>query len=279
MKKPKLPSRAKLGRLLAFAEELTLRPGGVTSDTIRELERTGLTREEIRDAAAVTAVFNLYNRWIDGAGLPGMPGERGGETARRAREAFGESAANLERGYASPEMLKSAAALETPAVADVRLDSTSKGRRAVLDSLARGELPRAVSEKLLADRPQWQAPLVAYAQQVLEGTLPDAAEGGLTRGDRMALAELALAEAGDRPGLLAERARTVPGSDMPAEALEVFAKTMGVAGEGEAPDKLEVADLDRARAAGMSEEQLKDLVRVGATFSFIGRLFHLAEQM
>ena len=35
----------------------------------------GLTDEELYDGVTVCALFNFYNRWIDGTGVPDVPGD------------------------------------------------------------------------------------------------------------------------------------------------------------------------------------------------------------
>ena len=64
-----------LKEALAFLEVITLRPMELTAQHAREALRSGLTREALRDAAAVAALFNIITRYADALGfaIPSAP--------------------------------------------------------------------------------------------------------------------------------------------------------------------------------------------------------------
>ncbi len=70
-------------RLLSYVEKLNAAPATVSGDDIAALHECGWTDEAIYDAATVCALFNFYNRWVDGTGVPGMSAEAYGESGRR----------------------------------------------------------------------------------------------------------------------------------------------------------------------------------------------------
>ncbi len=59
--------------LFAYVEKLNHQPASVGQEDIDRLKAVGWTDEAIYDAATVCALFNFYNRWIDGTGVQGMP--------------------------------------------------------------------------------------------------------------------------------------------------------------------------------------------------------------
>jgi uncharacterized peroxidase-related enzyme len=59
--------------LFAYVEKLTHQPASVRQEDIDRLKALGWTDEAIYDAATVCALFNFYNRWIDGTGVQDMP--------------------------------------------------------------------------------------------------------------------------------------------------------------------------------------------------------------
>jgi alkylhydroperoxidase family enzyme len=49
-------------------------PATVTQEDVDAAHDAGLTDEALYDAVTVCALFNFYNRWIDGTGVPADPG-------------------------------------------------------------------------------------------------------------------------------------------------------------------------------------------------------------
>jgi uncharacterized peroxidase-related enzyme len=78
--------------LFAYVEKLNHQPASVRQEDIDRLKAVGWTDEAIYDAATVCALFNFYNRWIDGTGVQDMPA---------AMYQFGASRM-AENGYAIP---------------------------------------------------------------------------------------------------------------------------------------------------------------------------------
>lgn len=79
--------------MLAFVDMLNHRPSEVGRKDIERLKAAGWSDEAIYDAVSVCALFNFYNRWIDGTGVQGMPAELNARMAPRMAQA----------GYAPPE--------------------------------------------------------------------------------------------------------------------------------------------------------------------------------
>ena len=61
--------------LFVFIEKLNLESAQVRQEDIDRLKAVGWTDEAIYDAISVCALFNFYNRWIDGTGVQAMPAE------------------------------------------------------------------------------------------------------------------------------------------------------------------------------------------------------------
>jgi len=61
--------------LLGFIEKLNAEEHALTEGDIEALQGYGWTDEAIHDAIAVCALFNFYNRWVDGHGIPDQPEE------------------------------------------------------------------------------------------------------------------------------------------------------------------------------------------------------------
>ncbi len=59
--------------LLAYLEKLTLAPSTTARDDVQHLKELGWSDEAIYDAVTVAAMFNFYNRWIEGTGVQDMP--------------------------------------------------------------------------------------------------------------------------------------------------------------------------------------------------------------
>jgi uncharacterized peroxidase-related enzyme len=76
--------------LLAYLEKLTLAPSTTNAQDVRQLRGAGWSDEAIYDAVTVCAMFNFYNRWVEGSGVHDMP-----------REGYDASGERLARqGYA-----------------------------------------------------------------------------------------------------------------------------------------------------------------------------------
>lgn len=75
--------------LLAYLEKLTLSPASTSAPDVESLRDAGWSDEAIYDAVTVCAMFNFYNRWVEGSGVQDMP--------RAAYDASGERLAT--QGY------------------------------------------------------------------------------------------------------------------------------------------------------------------------------------
>ena len=60
----------------AFIDRLNHAPGRVAQGDVDALKAAGWSEEAIYDAVSVCALFNFYNRWIDGTGVSDL-GEQG----------------------------------------------------------------------------------------------------------------------------------------------------------------------------------------------------------
>ncbi|MGE6763352.1 carboxymuconolactone decarboxylase family protein [Corallococcus interemptor] len=58
--------------LFAFVDQLNDAPGDVRREDVERLKAAGWTDEAVYDAVSVCALFNFYNRWIDGTGVQGL---------------------------------------------------------------------------------------------------------------------------------------------------------------------------------------------------------------
>ncbi len=56
--------------VLAFAEQLTVKPNTMTQDNVRDLRAAGFTDADIHDITQITAYFNYINRIADALGVP-----------------------------------------------------------------------------------------------------------------------------------------------------------------------------------------------------------------
>lgn len=59
--------------LLRFVRKLNAAPGTIERDDVATLHEIGWDDEAVYDAIGVCALFNFYNRWIDGNGVHGTP--------------------------------------------------------------------------------------------------------------------------------------------------------------------------------------------------------------
>jgi uncharacterized peroxidase-related enzyme len=63
------PISEKERALFAYLEKLNAMPGELRREDAEAVRAAGCTDEEIYDAVTVCALFNFYNRWIDGTGV------------------------------------------------------------------------------------------------------------------------------------------------------------------------------------------------------------------
>jgi uncharacterized peroxidase-related enzyme len=61
--------------LFAFVQKLNAEPASVRRADVDALRAAGWSDEAIFDAVTVCALFNFYNRWIDGTGVQDLPAE------------------------------------------------------------------------------------------------------------------------------------------------------------------------------------------------------------
>ena len=73
------PVSAGMRALLAYAEDLTLRPGEIAEGDVEALREAGWSEEAIVHACEVVAYFNFVNRTADGLGVSLESGWRGPE--------------------------------------------------------------------------------------------------------------------------------------------------------------------------------------------------------
>ncbi len=69
--------------LFAYLEKLTLTPSATTAEDVDGLRTAGWSDEAIYDAVSVCAMFNFYNRWIEGSGVQDMTAEGYARSAER----------------------------------------------------------------------------------------------------------------------------------------------------------------------------------------------------
>lgn len=69
--------------LFAFVEKLNDASGDVCREDVERLKAEGWSDEAVYDAVSVCALFNFYNRWIDGTGVQGMAPEMYEKSAKR----------------------------------------------------------------------------------------------------------------------------------------------------------------------------------------------------
>lgn len=74
--------------LLRFVEKLNAEPAKIGAPDIDTLRSAGWSEEAVYDAITVTALFNFYNRWVDGGGVEPM-----------SEESYRQGAARLAPGY------------------------------------------------------------------------------------------------------------------------------------------------------------------------------------
>ena len=59
--------------LFGFLDRLTREERSLRREDVDQLTSAGWSEEAIYDAITVCALFNFYNRWIDGTGVADMP--------------------------------------------------------------------------------------------------------------------------------------------------------------------------------------------------------------
>lgn len=59
--------------LLDYVERLNAAPASMTQVHVDALKAHGWADDEIYDAVTVCSLFNFFNRWIDGNGVPDIP--------------------------------------------------------------------------------------------------------------------------------------------------------------------------------------------------------------
>ena len=59
----------RLDPLLSYVKKLTKDPSSISEDDKQSAISTGFTQEELKDAIAVCAIFNFYNRIVEGHGI------------------------------------------------------------------------------------------------------------------------------------------------------------------------------------------------------------------
>lgn len=86
--------------LLAYLEGLTAEPTSASEAEVEKLRQAGWSDEAIYDAVTVCALFNYYNRWVEGSGVRDMPAEAYEKSGERlARQGYvGASPDGVARG-------------------------------------------------------------------------------------------------------------------------------------------------------------------------------------
>jgi len=70
--------------LFRFLARLNAEPHTTAAADAAALREAGWTDEQIYYAATVCALFNFYNRWVDGTGVHAMSGHAHREAGRRS---------------------------------------------------------------------------------------------------------------------------------------------------------------------------------------------------
>jgi uncharacterized peroxidase-related enzyme len=84
----------RLRALLAYARKLTQTPSRMTDADAQSVFDAGCTPEELRDTVTICALFNFYNRLIEGHGIKGTADLFTRNGARLAKEGYGNAAKN-----------------------------------------------------------------------------------------------------------------------------------------------------------------------------------------
>ena len=72
--------------LFSYVKKLTEESHAIGRADVDALRAVGWTDEAIYDAVTVCALFNFYNRWIDGTGVQDMPAEAYAMSGKRLAE-------------------------------------------------------------------------------------------------------------------------------------------------------------------------------------------------
>jgi alkylhydroperoxidase family enzyme len=59
--------------LFAFIDKMNEESSALRKEDVDEVKTAGWSEEAIYDAITVCALFNFYNKWIDGSGVSDMP--------------------------------------------------------------------------------------------------------------------------------------------------------------------------------------------------------------
>lgn len=69
--------------LLAYVDQLNRAPASIRREDVERVLAAGWSQAAVYDAITVCALFNFYNRWIDGSGVHGLTAEGYQESGRR----------------------------------------------------------------------------------------------------------------------------------------------------------------------------------------------------
>jgi uncharacterized peroxidase-related enzyme len=83
---------ARLQALLVYARKLTQTPSRMVPADAQAVFDAGCTPEELRDTVTICALFNFYNRLIEGHGLKGHADLFTRNGARLAKDGYGKAA-------------------------------------------------------------------------------------------------------------------------------------------------------------------------------------------
>ena len=89
------PVEAKMKPILRYAKKLTLSPARMTEADAAEVYDAGWSDDALYATILVTALFNLYNRLVDGVGLAlpeGYPAEAGKRLSTTGYDVFAQMA-------------------------------------------------------------------------------------------------------------------------------------------------------------------------------------------
>ena len=69
--------------LFAYLEKLNATPGEIRRGDVEAVRAAGWSDEDIFDAVSVCALWNFYDRWVDGTGVQDMSPEAYAASGRR----------------------------------------------------------------------------------------------------------------------------------------------------------------------------------------------------
>ncbi len=67
------PLSSKDKALFAYLAKVNDTPGSIRKDDVAQAQAAGWSDATLFDAITVCAIFNFFNRWIDGIGVPDVP--------------------------------------------------------------------------------------------------------------------------------------------------------------------------------------------------------------